>query len=281
MPPIRVLLADDHRLFRQGIRQICEILGKFEVVGEAENGQEAVDAARELQPDIILMDINMPLLDGVQATSIITRNNPCTRVIVLTMYRQDQYVFEAIKAGARGYLLKDSDEQELLDTVHAVHRGEALIDPNSGYQGSRRVSSTEPDDRRGWCRREPNCGRNGSPAPCSTGRRQQGHRRTAFAFREYHRQPIEHHLPEAPRKQPHPGGSRRPPPRVGSPGRGRRRNFPNRRVDFSLPSGEFSIWRTGARHAIMRMTQRAPFLFLPAARPSKSREEFPALFERM
>ena len=129
MPPIRVLLADDHRLFRQGIRQICEILGGFEVVGEAENGQEAVEAARKLQPDIILMDINMPLLDGVQATSVITRNNPGTRVIVLTMYRQDQYVFEAIKAGARGYLLKDADEQELLDTVHAVYRGEALIDP--------------------------------------------------------------------------------------------------------------------------------------------------------
>ena len=129
MPPIRVLLADDHRLFRQGIRQICEILGGFEVVGEAENGQEAVDAARKLQPDVILMDINMPLLDGVQATSIVTRNNPRTRVIILTMYRQDQYVFEAIKAGARGYLLKDSDEQELLDTVHAVYRGEALIDP--------------------------------------------------------------------------------------------------------------------------------------------------------
>ena len=149
MPPIRVLLADDHRLFRQGIRQICEILGGFEVVGEAENGQEAVDAARELQPDVILMDINMPLLDGVQATSIITRNNPSSRVIVLTMYRQDQYVFEAIKAGARGYLLKDSDEQELLDTVHAVHRGEALIDPTLATRvldEFRRLSRTTVDD---------------------------------------------------------------------------------------------------------------------------------------
>jgi DNA-binding NarL/FixJ family response regulator len=149
MPPIRVLLADDHRLFRQGIRQICEILGGFEVVGEAENGQEAVDAARKLQPDVILMDINMPLLDGVQATSIITRNNPRSRVIVLTMYRQDQYVFEAIKAGARGYLLKDSDEQELLDTVHAVHRGEALIDPSLATRvldEFRRLSRTTVDE---------------------------------------------------------------------------------------------------------------------------------------
>ena len=129
MPPIRVLLADDHRLFRQGMRQICEILGGFDVVGEAENGQEAVQLAQELQPDIILMDINMPILDGVQATGTITENCPTARVVILTMYRQDQYVFEAIKAGARGYLLKDADEQELLDTVRAVHRGEALIDP--------------------------------------------------------------------------------------------------------------------------------------------------------
>jgi DNA-binding NarL/FixJ family response regulator len=129
MPPIRVLLADDHRLFRQGMRQICEILGGFDVVGEAENGQEAVQLAQELQPDIILMDINMPILDGVQATSTITEKSPTARVVILTMYRQDQYVFEAIKAGARGYLLKDADELELLDTVRAVHRGEALIDP--------------------------------------------------------------------------------------------------------------------------------------------------------
>jgi DNA-binding NarL/FixJ family response regulator len=129
MAPIRMLLADDHRLFRQGMRQICEVLGGFEVVGEAENGEEAVHLALELQPDVILMDINMPVLDGVQATAILTENNPGMRVIILTMYRQDRYVFEAIKAGARGYLLKDADEQELVDVVRAVHRGEALIDP--------------------------------------------------------------------------------------------------------------------------------------------------------
>jgi DNA-binding NarL/FixJ family response regulator len=129
MAQIRMLLADDHRLFRQGMRQICEILGGFEVIGEAENGKEVVHLAQELQPDVILMDINMPLLDGVQATRIITEDNPAIRVIILTMYQQDRYVFEAIKAGARGYLLKDADEQELVDVVRAVHRGEALIDP--------------------------------------------------------------------------------------------------------------------------------------------------------
>ena len=130
MPPIRVLIADDHRLFRQGLRQICETVGGFEVVGEAENGQVAVDLARQLKPDVILMDINMPVLDGVQATSFIAENTPAVRVIILTMYRQDRYVFEAIKAGARGYLLKDIDEQNLIDAIRAVYRGEALINPS-------------------------------------------------------------------------------------------------------------------------------------------------------
>ncbi len=90
MPPIRVLIADDHRLFRQGLRQICETVGGFEVVGEAENGQVAVDLAHQLEPDVILMDINMPVLDGVQATSFIAENTPAVRVIILTMYRQDR-----------------------------------------------------------------------------------------------------------------------------------------------------------------------------------------------
>ncbi len=129
MLPIRVLIADDHRLFRQGLRQICETLGQFEVVGEAENGQEAVELARRLKPDVVLMDIQMPVLDGVEATRLITADNPAVRVIILTMYKQDRYVFEAIKAGARGYLLKDVDEQEFVEAVRAVHRGEALINP--------------------------------------------------------------------------------------------------------------------------------------------------------
>ncbi len=129
MPSIRVLLADDHRLFRQGLRQICEVKGGFEVVGEAENGQEAVDLAHQLKPDVILMDISMPVLDGVQATSLITEDDSSVRIIILTMYRRDDYVFDAIRAGARGYLLKDTDWQGLLDAVRRVHQGEALIDP--------------------------------------------------------------------------------------------------------------------------------------------------------
>ena len=130
MPNIRVLIADDHRLFRQGLRQICETVGGFEIVGEAENGREAVDLVRELEPDVVLMDINMPVLNGVQATMAISEMNLATRVIILTMYQQDHYVFQAVKAGARGYLLKDSDGDELVEAVCAVHRGEALINPS-------------------------------------------------------------------------------------------------------------------------------------------------------
>jgi len=130
MSLIRVLIADDHRIVRQGLRHVCELAGGFRVVGEAENGRQAVKLARKLQPDVILMDINMPVWDGVQATSLIIDANPSARVIILTMYRQDQYVFQAIKAGARGYLLKDIDEQDLVAAIRAVHRGEALIDPS-------------------------------------------------------------------------------------------------------------------------------------------------------
>jgi DNA-binding NarL/FixJ family response regulator len=130
MSAIRVLIADDHRIVRQGLRHVCELAGGITVAGEAENGREAVKLAQQLHPDVILMDINMPILDGVQATSFIVEANPAARVIILTMYRQDRYVFEAIKAGARGYLLKDIDEQDLVAAIRAVHQGDALINPS-------------------------------------------------------------------------------------------------------------------------------------------------------
>lgn len=127
--PIRILIADDHTMVRQGLSQICGAEPDMKVVGEAADGKEAIRLATSLQPHVVVMDINMPELDGVQATGYITADAPDIGVIILTMYRQDEYVFEAIKAGARAYLLKDADSDELLRAIRAVAAGEALLDP--------------------------------------------------------------------------------------------------------------------------------------------------------
>lgn len=130
MQAIRVLIADDHRLFCEGIRRICEIAGDIEVIGETGNGQEAVEMACRLKPDIILMDINMPELDGLQATRLITRKTESVKVIILSMHREDRYVIDSVKAGAEAYLSKDIGAKELLGKIRLVHRGEALKDPD-------------------------------------------------------------------------------------------------------------------------------------------------------
>jgi NarL family two-component system response regulator LiaR len=129
MPPIRLLIADDHTLVRQGLRQLCEGMGGFTVVAEAEDGVQAVALARTTQPDVILMDIVMPEVDGVQAIRQIVHDNPTARIIALTMYREEQYMLLAIRAGARGYLLKTVDAGKLIAAIEAVHRGDYLIDP--------------------------------------------------------------------------------------------------------------------------------------------------------
>lgn len=129
MPPIRLLIADDHTLMRQGLRQLCEGMGSFSVIAEAENGAQAVALAHTTQPDVILMDIVMPEMDGVEAIRQILRETPAARIIALTMYREERYMLNAIRAGARGYLLKTVDARELIAAIEAVHRGDYLIDP--------------------------------------------------------------------------------------------------------------------------------------------------------
>lgn len=123
----RILLCDDHAMFRQGLRSILETEEGFRVIGEAANGREAIRYALETRPDVILMDIQMPELDGVAATKAILAEQPESHVIILTMYRQDRYVFEAIKVGARGYLLKDADSNELITAIRRVANGETLL----------------------------------------------------------------------------------------------------------------------------------------------------------
>jgi two-component system, NarL family, response regulator LiaR len=134
MPPeasgsLRVLIADDHRLVRQGLAAICQSRGGYAVVGEAANGQEAVEMAVRLRPDVILMDVTMPVLDGVQATAQIMREIPSARIIMLTVHDDDQHVYEAIRAGARGYLVKDTDWQDLIAAIAMVAHGMGLVSP--------------------------------------------------------------------------------------------------------------------------------------------------------
>ncbi len=124
---IRLLLCDDHAMFRQGLRSILETEDDFRIIGEGSTGREAVRYALETRPDVVLMDIQMPELDGVAATKAVLAEQPDAKVIILTMYRQDKYVFEAIKVGARGYMLKDADANDLIDAIRRVAAGETLL----------------------------------------------------------------------------------------------------------------------------------------------------------
>jgi len=126
---IRLLLADDQTLLRQGLRTILDLERGLSVVGEAADGEAAVQRALELRPDIVLMDIQMPRRGGVEATALIAAACPETRVIVLTTFDYEEYVFDAVKAGAMGYLLKDVPAAELIDTIRRVHAGESFIQP--------------------------------------------------------------------------------------------------------------------------------------------------------
>jgi len=128
--PIAVLIADDHPFVRHGLRTFLETLDDVEVVGEAGNGAEAVEQAARLVPDVVLMDLVMPELDGVEATRRIRAESPTTKVIVLTSFDADEQVFPAIKAGAAGYLLKDVRPAELAEAIRKASRGEALLAPS-------------------------------------------------------------------------------------------------------------------------------------------------------
>ena len=124
---MRVLLVDDHALFRAGIASLLASRGTVEVVGEAQDGGEALEAARRLRPDIVLMDVHMPTVDGIQATRMIAAELPQVKVVMLTVSDQDKDLFEAVKSGAHGYLLKNLEPEELFDYLAGISRGEAPI----------------------------------------------------------------------------------------------------------------------------------------------------------
>jgi two-component system, NarL family, response regulator LiaR len=129
MNQVRLLLADDHTMFRQGLRELIERKTQFAVVGEARTGREVLEQIDLLHPNIILLDIQMPELDGIAVARQLAISHPAIKIIMLTMYRQDQHLLEAIKAGVKGYLLKDADAEELLDVIERVERGESALDP--------------------------------------------------------------------------------------------------------------------------------------------------------
>lgn len=147
MEAIRVLIADDHTLFRDGLRALLASISDIEVVGEAASGKEALRLAIEHQPDVILMDIQMPDLNGIEATRQILRTSPHVGIIILTMFQDDDSVFAAMRAGARGYVLKGADQSVLLRAVRAVANGESLFSPEIATRLMQFFASLEPVSR--------------------------------------------------------------------------------------------------------------------------------------
>jgi DNA-binding NarL/FixJ family response regulator len=126
---LRILVAEDHPLFRKGMVSLLSSVPEFEVVGEAATGEEAVVRAAQLQPDVILMDLQMPQVNGIEATRRILQESPSVRILVVTLFEDEDSVFMALRAGARGYVLKDADEEDVVHAIRAVGKGEAIFSP--------------------------------------------------------------------------------------------------------------------------------------------------------
>jgi two-component system, NarL family, response regulator NreC len=129
MNKIRILLADDHPMVRSGLIKLLEPYKEFVVVGEAGDGQEAVAMTKKLEPDIVIIDLSMPKLSGIEATKLIRKNNPITKVLVLTMHDNEEYVYQIFKCGAGGYMLKNTGKDELAAAIHAVAKGGTFFSP--------------------------------------------------------------------------------------------------------------------------------------------------------
>jgi two-component system, NarL family, response regulator LiaR len=145
--PIRVLIVDDHAVVREGLRSFLELQDGMAVVGEAENGADAVAVAEQVRPDVVLMDLVMPRVDGVEAMRRLRERVPAARVIVLTSFLDDDRLLPAVRAGAAGYLLKNAQPQELARAIRTANEGEALIDPAVAARLVEALATGERDDR--------------------------------------------------------------------------------------------------------------------------------------
>jgi DNA-binding NarL/FixJ family response regulator len=155
--PIRVLLVDDHAMVRRGLRSFLELLSDIEIVGEAENGRDGVAAVRELAPDVVLMDLLMPELDGIGATEAIRADHPEVEIVALTSFIEEGRVTAALEAGASGFLLKDADADDVAAAIRAAYRGEVHLDPAVASLLARRVrdsAAARTDDHEPLTERE-------------------------------------------------------------------------------------------------------------------------------
>ena len=143
--PISVVLVDDHKIMRDGIKAILEHAAEFVVVGEAESGVDAVQVCRELRPDIVMMDISLPGLNGIEATTELLRHSPATKVLILSMYDDEHSVVSAIRSGARAFVLKKASDNELLSALRAVAKGSSYLSPQVSDQLLRRIQRGELD----------------------------------------------------------------------------------------------------------------------------------------
>ncbi len=143
--PIRILIVEDQRIVREGLIALLEDEAEVEIVGEANNGQEAVELFARLQPDVVLMDLQMPVMDGPEATQRIREQAPDARILVLTTYATDEFIFKALRAGAKGYLLKDTSADELIAAIRSVYQGQTELAPEVAARLVAGVSAGEPE----------------------------------------------------------------------------------------------------------------------------------------
>jgi DNA-binding NarL/FixJ family response regulator len=142
---IRILIAEDQRIVREGLVALLEDEDEVALLGEATNGQQAIELYAELRPDVVLMDLQMPLIDGAEATRQIRSRFPDARILVLTTYATDEFIFKALRAGAQGYLLKDASADELMSAIRAIHQGQTLLAPAVAARLVVGVSAGQPE----------------------------------------------------------------------------------------------------------------------------------------